>query len=422
MIADDAPTRAHTPLWGGLYLSCLLVAVVIMAYVGSGWERVGVVVGVALIVAEYRIAAGTGSGLARRESRPGASRIGLLIGGLTVSAAASPMAVALLPVVVPRVFLALRLGPAMAAAGVLFAVCAASLQLHGVEPRGWTAVPLAVGFLLCVVAGAWISQVMSLSEARAQSLAALRQSQAEIARMSRQAGVTAERSRMAQEVHDGVTQRLAVIRMLLEASQLRHEAGAYDEAHSRVAMAYEQVLGALGELRAVLAKTADAEDPGEIPSFTQSVESSVQAVAAGAGLQSVTRVAVDDDDLPPDVRSVLVRVLREALSNVAAHAQARVVEVSVTRSGPAVVLQVSDDGIGLAAAEVGSRRAGHGLGVSGMQRRAAAAGGHLNVEGRPGGGTVVTAQIPLGPPARTTEPAAPTGDERDAIVGKGPER
>ena len=92
----------------------------------------------------------------------------------------------------------------------------------------------------------------------------------------------------------------------------------------------------------------------------------------------------------------LLRILREALANVARHAQARQVEVSVD-VGAELILQVADDGIGLPPQDAGQdsqcRSRGHGL--ANMRTRAAALGGSLMLEARPGGGTLLSVRLPV---------------------------
>ncbi|MCC6900556.1 MAG: PAS domain S-box protein [Polyangiaceae bacterium] len=86
--------------------------------------------------------------------------------------------------------------------------------------------------------------------------------------------------------------------------------------------------------------------------------------------------------------TALFRVLQEALTNVARHARAEQVEVRLDLGPGGAVLGVHDDGVGISE---GSPR---GLGLLGMQERLRAVGGELEVEGRPGGGTTVRAQVP----------------------------
>jgi two-component system sensor histidine kinase UhpB len=96
--------------------------------------------------------------------------------------------------------------------------------------------------------------------------------------------------------------------------------------------------------------------------------------------------------LPPldeAVELVVFRVAQEALTNVARHARARTVELTLGLRGKDLVLSISDDGIGIG-------READGTGLRGMRERALLVGGVLEVRRRDGGGTTLTMAVPLG--------------------------
>jgi signal transduction histidine kinase len=133
------------------------------------------------------------------------------------------------------------------------------------------------------------------------------------------------------------------------------------------------------------------------------------------GLQAAgVRVTLDIDsaaDVPAPVQSVAYRIVQEALTNVARHAQASAVTVSVRRVPGAITVEVTDDGTAAAQAPTGERL---GNGVRGMRERAAALGGRLDAGPRDDGGWQVHALLPMSPPASNgaTVPAAePRGGE-----------
>ncbi len=112
------------------------------------------------------------------------------------------------------------------------------------------------------------------------------------------------------------------------------------------------------------------------------------------------RIAFDDGvgDVrhPAAVETTCFRIAQEALTNVARHADARTVRVSVRRDGGALALEIEDDGAGF---DVGAAREratrGHSLGLLGMEERAMLAGGHLDIVSRSGHGTRIVARLPL---------------------------
>jgi signal transduction histidine kinase len=96
---------------------------------------------------------------------------------------------------------------------------------------------------------------------------------------------------------------------------------------------------------------------------------------------------------------VLVRTTQEALANVAKHAQASRVGVTLSYVGDVVMLDVRDDGIGFEVPD-GAARPGAGFGLTGMLQRVSRAAGTLAIESEPGGGTVISARVPALPAER----------------------
>ena len=119
--------------------------------------------------------------------------------------------------------------------------------------------------------------------------------------------------------------------------------------------------------------------------------------AAELGFRPALRVAGPLHDLTSDVLTDALAVLGEALTNVARHARARSVTVELAVTGDGVILQVRDDGIGLAAAP----RDG---GLADLRRRAAWHGGSLGVQPEPNRGTRLTWAVPRRPSAPQPRP------------------
>jgi len=91
--------------------------------------------------------------------------------------------------------------------------------------------------------------------------------------------------------------------------------------------------------------------------------------------------------------TAVFRILQETLTNVARHADATKVEVSLKEVEEDVILQVSDNGRGIEENDMHSFKS---LGLLGMRERAFLFGGEVRIDGRPGEGTTVTVRIPLG--------------------------
>jgi signal transduction histidine kinase len=97
--------------------------------------------------------------------------------------------------------------------------------------------------------------------------------------------------------------------------------------------------------------------------------------------------------LHPEIESALLRTAQEALQNVARHANATRVGVTLSFMGDVVTLDVRDDGVGFEVTE-GRARASDGFGLTAMRQRISRVAGTLAIESEPGGGTAVSARGP----------------------------
>jgi signal transduction histidine kinase len=102
-------------------------------------------------------------------------------------------------------------------------------------------------------------------------------------------------------------------------------------------------------------------------------------------------ITLGDDRLPAEVETTLYRMVQEALTNVAKHADATSISILLTRTASSVRLVVEDDGAGF---EPGGARDG-GLGLPGMRERVALLDGRLRVESAHGKGTTLVAEVPI---------------------------
>ncbi len=100
----------------------------------------------------------------------------------------------------------------------------------------------------------------------------------------------------------------------------------------------------------------------------------------------------DNDDVPAFARRALYRIVQEALTNVARHADAHAVRVSLTCTPERVTMEIDDDGIGIPTGMIDNQGS---LGLVGMRERAAALGADFKVQGSPGRGTTIRVILPL---------------------------
>ncbi|MFF3446527.1 HAMP domain-containing sensor histidine kinase [Streptomyces sp. NPDC002667] len=191
-----------------------------------------------------------------------------------------------------------------------------------------------------------------------------------------------ERRRIAQELHDEVGQSMTAILLALERA-----AGEADEPlRGDLRQIQEITRGSLDEVSRLARRLRPGalEDLGLVSALT----SLTSEFATHVGLRVVRRF---DTGLPAFDRQtelVLYRVAQEALTNAARHAEAEQVEVSLRRTGEAVVLAVVDDGRGTGVAR-------EGAGIRGMRERALLIGATLDVTSEPRAGTQVRLTVPL---------------------------
>ena len=199
-----------------------------------------------------------------------------------------------------------------------------------------------------------------------------------------------ERSRLARELHDAVTQKRFSRRAHARAAAVLADRTPLDPERVKAEIEVVGVLGAQAhaELRAVIDGLAppDLEAAG--------LAESLRRYAVLAGRAHGTAVTFSAGCLPalgPGAEVALYRVAQEALHNALRHAGATGVRVALSKAGRRVVLEVSDDGRGFVP-EAPSR----GLGLASMRERASSVGGALTIRSGPRG-TLVRMTVPVTP-------------------------
>ncbi|RMD52507.1 MAG: sensor histidine kinase, partial [Candidatus Thermofonsia bacterium] len=215
--------------------------------------------------------------------------------------------------------------------------------------------------------------------------------------------VSEERNRLAREMHDTVGHRLTVAAVQLEAAQklVRKDA---DKAETMIATVREQVREALQELRQTV---ATLRHPLEVDlPLSQALRRLIRNFEEASGL--VVNVLLPDDlpELPPAQRLAVYRTVQEGLTNVQKHAQATQVWLQLMQQNGALLLRMSDDGVGWP-----EKRPSTGFGLRGMAERAAQLGGELHLEPRPGGGAQLRLRLPMA--AAVTSSAAVQENENE---------
>ncbi len=200
--------------------------------------------------------------------------------------------------------------------------------------------------------------------------------------------VAAERSRLARELHDSVTQSLFAASLKAEAL-LRAPEPTSAQARESLRDVRRLTRGALAEMRTLLLEMrpgALAQAP--LGDLLDHVVQATQARTRASIELSVTAPR----PLPPDVTVAFYRIAQEAMNNMVRHAEAARAWVTLTGSGEAAELVVRDDGRGFDLANVGPEQ----LGLRIMGERAEAIGARLRIDSAAGRGAAITATWPAG--------------------------
>jgi signal transduction histidine kinase len=210
---------------------------------------------------------------------------------------------------------------------------------------------------------------------------------AEHRQQAERVAVFEDRDRIARDLHDLVIQRLYATGMSLEGTVSMI---GVPEAADRVSRAVDALDETIREIRSSIF-ALQARPPAALPGLRARILAVADEMTPMLGFPPALQLDGRlDDDVPATVAEHLLGALREALSNVARHAGAGTVDVSVRAAGE-LSLVVADDGAGFAGV---TRRSG----LANLAERAAQLGGELRVETASAGGTTLSWRVPL-PPA-----------------------
>jgi signal transduction histidine kinase len=195
-----------------------------------------------------------------------------------------------------------------------------------------------------------------------------------------------ERRTISRELHDEVGQKLTAMRMELGTlERLRHHDGEFESRLGEVKALTEQSLHSIRDLAAGL-RPAVLDDLG--------LPAAVQKQARDFSRRTGVAVSVSVDgpfgELSDPHRTYIYRIVQEALTNCARHAQASKIHVELVDLGDRIELAISDDGVGFA----NDPRHREGFGLIGMEERVRELGGVVTVRSSPDRGTTIRASIP----------------------------
>ncbi|MFD3523001.1 sensor histidine kinase [Streptomyces sp. NPDC058653] len=237
---------------------------------------------------------------------------------------------------------------------------------------------------------ATITQLEQANARLEQALAENAGLHAQLLVQAREAGVADERRRLAAEIHDTIAQGLAGI-----IAQLQVVSGTSDPRRARehLTRAADLARHSLGEARRSVHNLAPAEL--EHDSLAEALEKAVADWGERTGVEARFTVTGTEEPLHDEVAVTLLRIGQEALANTAKHASAGRAGVTLSYMGDEVTLDVRDDGRGFDPLLPRPRSGSNGFGLDGMRSRAERIAGTVTVESEKGGGTAVSARVPL---------------------------
>ncbi|MEO5817832.1 MAG: sensor histidine kinase [Gemmatimonadaceae bacterium] len=270
-----------------------------------------------------------------------------------------------------------------------------ALRTSAPTPR---VLPIQIGGILAtgVMIGTvllYIHRTNQEAELRARLLRQLDEAQRDLADRARDAGVQEERRRFARDIHDTLAQGFTSVIKHLEAIELSVSAEEKSASMPRVMphLAHAQAVSrsSLAEIR----RLVWALQPAELSEA--SLAAALGRIVAQWSDANGIPATFTSDQLPalqPDADVIFLRATQESLSNVARHAAATTVAVSLTSVDGLVLLTIEDDGVGFAHTDAQGMEK---MGLAGMRERVRRFGGHLLIDSTIGEGTSLTVAMPL---------------------------
>jgi signal transduction histidine kinase len=230
--------------------------------------------------------------------------------------------------------------------------------------------------------------VAELSEANRKLEAAMAENaglHAQLLTQAREAGVLDERQRLAREIHDTLAQGLTGIITQLAAADTAPNGDRQRHLDTAAQLARESLSEARRSVEALRPESLEVAQLPEALADVVERWSQVHGVEASAVVTGPAR------PVHPEVEVTLLRAAQEGLANVAKHAKASRVGVTLSYMEDLVTLDVRDNGIGFDA----THPPGDGFGLTAMRQRLSRIAGELDIESEPGAGTAVSARVPV---------------------------
>jgi len=201
--------------------------------------------------------------------------------------------------------------------------------------------------------------------------------------------VLAERARIARELHDGLLQDAMTIALHLRAVLPDVRAASEDAAQALLPIVELAEKTTRDARRAIMGMRAAVIDER----LVDAIDETVRRATADGAVKVSTAVMGHVRPVRADIQDAILRIVREAATNIHRHAHARMVRLTIAFTNRRLRVMIDDDGTGFAPGPIGAFSDHFGL--VGMRERARAFRGSLDIRTRPGSGTTVTLEMPL---------------------------
>ncbi|MFJ9363913.1 sensor histidine kinase [Nocardia sp. NPDC101769] len=303
---------------------------------------------------------------------------------LTIAVSFSVSAVSAEPVIYPLLFMSMPLTLSLPASVGLGVVPLAVILTAGGVPTGYMSLAISItliSLLLGPLVGIAMVRAAVLAERQRELLRELADSRAETARLSHEAGIFAERERLAREIHDTLAQ--GFVSVITLAGAIESEFATRPE----LALRHLELVRAtarenLAEARAMVAELTPTALNGR--PLLDAITRLAEQMERQSGLALRILGGNSLPELDPLREVALFRAVQEALTNARKHARCTTITVTLTQLDEGILAEIADDGIGFDPDLVEA-----GFGLHGMRDRIESVGGMVAVLSSPGSGTTV---------------------------------
>ncbi len=221
----------------------------------------------------------------------------------------------------------------------------------------------------------------------------IQSSKAELRRLSSQllSVQEDERRKIARELHDGLGQTLSAIKFLLENTLQKPTFTASSSPIKSLETVIPMIRNAIEEVRRIQTALHPPilDDLGILPTLSWFCRE-YQKIYSGIEIER--DIHIEENEVPDSLKTVIYRILQEAMNNVAKYSQATRVRLSLRKKDKEVELVVEDNGSGFDPQEILSEeRDRRGFGLTSMRERTELSGGSFSIESEKGSGTRIRA-------------------------------